>query len=208
MVNSASWEWTEAQQVALEVLVDRIQSQPILRHFDPSKRTVVFTDASDYAIGGWIGQEVEDSTDIKPVVFWSRKLRKAELNYAIPEKELLAIVALTEAYRPYVSGTEVAVKTDHKPLIWLQKQPTLSPRQVRWITKLQELNLKIEYLPGKLNCVADYLQPAVSPKCSVCAGRILDYDPGEPMAEVTAIEGQSVDIHLLDLKGDTGRQRC
>lgn len=209
LVDSAYWDWTEAQQVALEVLVDRIQSQPILRHFDLSKRAVVFKDASDYAIGGWIGQELEDSTNIKPVVFWSRKLRKAELNYAIPEKELLEIIALTEAHRPYVSGTEVVVKTDHKPLIWLQKQHTLSPRQARWITKLQELNLKIEYLPGKLKCVANKLsrQPVVSPKCSVYAGRILDYDPGETMAEVTAIEGQSVDIQAFDLEGDLERQR-
>jgi hypothetical protein len=93
------------------------------------------------------------------------------LNYAVPEKELLVIVALTDAHRPYFSGSNIVFKTDHKPLMWLQRQPILSPRQVRWVLKLQELNLKIEYLPGRLNSVADYLSrhTAVSPKCSICS---------------------------------------
>ncbi len=90
LVTSAPWEWTKSQQEALEYLVNRIQSGPVLSHFNPNKKTVVFTDASDFAIGGWIGQlEYEDEeSELKPVVFWSRKLQKAELNYAIPEKEL------------------------------------------------------------------------------------------------------------------------
>jgi transposase InsO family protein len=169
---------------------------------------VAFTDSSDYAIGGWIAQP-QASGKLQPVVFWSRKLQKAELAYAIPEKELLALVSLVEAHRPYFSGKDVVIRTDHRPLIWLQNQPVLSARQVRWVIKLQELNLKIEYLPGKFNHVADYLsrQPALSPKCSVCARRVLNYEPYPQGTDIVSIHQGPLDLQTIDITNDPKRQR-
>ena len=96
LTTSATWVWTSSQQQALEALVDHIQSEPLLNHF----KDHCFYWREWFRNRGWMSPEDPES-DVKPIHFWSRKLRTAELNYAIPEKELLAIVSLTEANRPY-----------------------------------------------------------------------------------------------------------
>ena len=59
--------------------------------FDPDKRIVVETDASDITLGGVISQP-DKLRRLYPVVFHSRKFSPTELNYDIHDKELLAIV--------------------------------------------------------------------------------------------------------------------
>jgi hypothetical protein len=75
----------------LKTLKATFISTPILRHFDPKLLTVIKTDPSDFAIGAILSQ-VEYSC-LKPVAFYSRKMDKAEINYEIHEKEMLAIIS-------------------------------------------------------------------------------------------------------------------
>ena len=82
-------------------------------------------------------------------------MNEHEIKYPVHEQELLAIITMIDHHGVCLSQ-EAIVKNDHKSLVWLQSQPFFSSRQVRWVMKLQEFNLKIEYLPGKLNNVADY----------------------------------------------------
>ena len=51
----------------------------------------------------------------------------------------------------------VLVYTDNSPLRYLQKNPKPSPRQVRWLEKLQRYDLKITHIPGRSNVAADAL---------------------------------------------------
>ena len=44
--------------------------------------------------------------------------------------------------------------TDHKPLVYLQTQPKLSRREVRWSEYLKMFRFKWQYRPGRIN-VAD-----------------------------------------------------
>lgn len=146
--------------------------------------------------------------DVSAVVYLDDILIYSETveDYIVKLREIFSLcrqhplVAISEAHRPYLLGKEVIVKTDHKPLVWLQNQPA---RQVRWVIKLQELNFKKEYLPGKLNCVAEYLsrQPAVSPRCSDCAKKIKEYDPQQDQASLGA------ELQLIDLAKDSARQK-
>ena len=67
----------------------------------------------------------------------------------------------------------------------------LSRRPSPWIPRLHNSwrNIKTSSrLPGKFNQAADYLsrQPAVPPKCSVCAERIKGYDSD---GGISAMEG-------------------
>jgi reverse transcriptase-like protein len=59
--------------------------------FDPEKQIWVHADASNYAIGAEISQCDKDGRR-RPVVFYSRKLLPAEMNYTTADKEMLAIV--------------------------------------------------------------------------------------------------------------------
>ena len=84
-------------------------------------------------------------------------MKPAELNYAVHEKELLAIISALKHWRHYLIGQEIDIYSDHNSLKYLETQPTLSRRQARWVETLQEYHIKIHYHPGKLNVVADAL---------------------------------------------------
>jgi hypothetical protein len=168
----SKWEWGDAQKEAVLILRHLITSAPVLRYFEADKETIVYTDASDYAIGGWIGQRHQDG--VHPVVFWSRKMTAAEQNYTTHEKELLAIVAMVQKHAYHLRGIQFVANTDHQALEFLQTQPNLTRRQARWIITLQEYDIKIRYFAGKWNTVADYLtrNPSVAPVCGHCNKRM------------------------------------
>lgn len=163
------FSWTPREQSAMIVLQYKLISAPVLVYFDPEATTVVYTDASAYAIGGWLGQHGSDKFD-QPILYYSRKLKVAETRYGTHERELLAIVEMLRVGRPYLEGRSFVVKTDHEALKWLNKQPHLSRRQATWIEKIQSYDMLIEYQPGKFNYVADALsrRPDYFPNCPRC----------------------------------------
>ena len=87
----------------------------------------------------------------------SRKLSSAEKNYPVHEKEMLALVDTLEEWRHYLLGVAVLVYTDNSALSYLQKNSKPSPRQVRWLEKMQRYDLKIYRIPGRSNVAADAL---------------------------------------------------
>jgi len=74
------------------------------------------TDASDFAIGAVLSQQVEGK--LHPVAFHSRKMDKAEINYEIHDKEMLAVVSAFKKWRRYLEGVrfQIIVYTDQKNL--------------------------------------------------------------------------------------------
>ncbi|GJP71460.1 hypothetical protein CLOP_g2294, partial [Closterium sp. NIES-67] len=73
---------------------------------------------------------------LQPIAYESRKLNPAERNYPVHDKELLAIVHAFKVWRCYLTGADVTVRTDHKSLQFIRAQPTLNPRQIRWLDYL------------------------------------------------------------------------
>src|SRR4051812_36700374 len=128
-----------------------MSNAPILIPADSTKPFEVTTDASDFAVGAVLSQ------DGKPVAFESRQMSPAEKNYAVHEKELLAIVHALKVWRHYLEGQEFTVITDHQSLRYLQTQDKLNRRQARWVELLQAYHFKILYKPGRTNVVADAL---------------------------------------------------
>jgi hypothetical protein len=92
------------------------------------------TDASDRAVGAVLEQDFGRGP--QPIAYFSRKLIPAELFYPVHEREQYAIVLACKRWRPYIDGQKVTVVTDHRSLIHLQTQPSLSKRQVRWMEVL------------------------------------------------------------------------
>jgi len=97
------WQWTEEAQNAFEILKRRFTTAPILRHFDPALPTVMETNASNFAIGAVLSQQVEGT--LHPVAFHLRKMDKAKINYEIHDKEMLAVVSAIKEWRRYLEGT-------------------------------------------------------------------------------------------------------
>lgn len=137
-----------------EKLKSLITQSPVLKYPDFNKKFKLVTDASTYAIGAVLQQ------DNHPICYASRTLNEHERNYSTTEKELLAIVWGTNYFRPYIYGAKFDLLTDHQPLKWLHTKTCgkdVNPRLYRWLLKLGEYNLNIDYIKGKENKVADFL---------------------------------------------------
>jgi hypothetical protein len=122
----------------------------MLAHFDVDLETWIETDASDYVIIAILSQIGRDCI-LRPVAFLSSKMSPAECNYAIYDKELMAIVRAFEEWRPELSdtGSILKVVSDHRTLEWFMTTKKLNCRQARWAEFLSEFNFRITYRPGK-----------------------------------------------------------
>lgn len=145
--------WGDAQQQAFDRLKKALQSAPILALPDPAKPFVLHTDASGFATGAVLQQD--QGQGLQPIAYLSGKMKPAELNYPVHEQELLAIINALRAFRHYLEGNKVVIKTDHKSLVYFQTQPMLSGRQARWLETLSRFDYTIEYIKGETNTVAD-----------------------------------------------------
>ena len=94
---------------------------PILIHPDYTKPFILYTDASDRAIGAVLTQEEEDGKH-HPINYKSRALRKHEKNYPITEKELLAVYWGVKKNKQYLDIQKFTVATDYSPLKYLHTQ--------------------------------------------------------------------------------------
>ena len=70
---------------------------------------------------------------------------------------MLAVVSALHGWRHYLLGKPFLLYTDNSAVSWFLKQPTLMPKQARWLQTLSEYNLQIIHKPGVQNVVADAL---------------------------------------------------
>ena len=150
----AAWNWTGRSQNAFDTIKEALTPAPVLRLPDNTKPFKLVCDASGTGIGAVLMQEEN------PVAFESRKLTQAEQHYTVTEQELLSVVHALRIFRCYCLGNPTRVVTDHKANTFLQEQKTLSSRQARWSTFLQDYDLAWKYKPGAKN-IADPLSRKV-----------------------------------------------
>ncbi|KAE8690983.1 cytochrome P450 78A7-like [Hibiscus syriacus] len=173
------WDWSTECQEAFEKIKEAMVSEPVLVLPDYTKPFVVFTDASDVAIGGVLMQEGH------PVAYESRKLNETERRYSVHEKEMTAVVHCLRTWRHYLLGSRFMVFTDNVANSYFLTQKKLSPKQARWQEFLAEFDFSIEYKPGKVNCVADGLSRryAIETVEGTLLERIKEGLPHDPVAE-------------------------
>ncbi|KAJ8472542.1 hypothetical protein ONZ45_g16617 [Pleurotus djamor] len=155
--HASEWIWSDAARNAFAQLKSMFLSAPVLRHFNPSLPLTLATDASDYAISGVL-QQPDDSGELHPVAFFSRKMSPAEINYDVHDKELLAIVDSFRDMRAWTLGSPhpIDVICDHKNLEYFMSSRILNRRQARWAMLLADFDFRLQWAPGSTN-VADAL---------------------------------------------------
>ena len=162
----ADWDWTPECETAWLTLKRKLMTFPGLRIFDSKLKTVLYTDSSMHHVGGVICQILNDESETLVVIaYYSRSLRGPELKYPIQQKEMLAIVACVTAFQHYLLCSEFYVRccTDHKTLVssfeGLSKM--VCDRITRWVQKICIYRMKLFFLPGCDNHVADLLSRAL-----------------------------------------------
>ena len=78
-------------------------SPAILKHFKPSWRTFLQTDASNYAMGAVLSQMDEKGREWV-ISFASKILKPAQQNYSVTEKECLACRMGHRTFQDYLAG--------------------------------------------------------------------------------------------------------
>ena len=100
------WHWTKNYAKAVQVVKETLSSVDTLTYYDPKLPLTLSCDASPVGVGAVISHVFPDGKE-KPIVYASRKLTKAETNYAQIQKEALSIVFGVQKFRQYTVGQEV-----------------------------------------------------------------------------------------------------
>ena len=133
---------------------------PILAFADFKKPFQLETDASKEGLGAILLQE-SGNGQFHPVAFTSRELKGGEPKCHSSKLEFLALIwAVTEQFLEYLQYQPFTVQTDNNPLTYILTTPNLDALGHRWVAALARYNMKLEYLKGSNNKVADALSHA------------------------------------------------
>lgn len=146
-------EWTEKLSEEFETVKEAAASAETLFHFEEGLEIILRTDASDFAVGGVVTQVTEEGE--RPILFLSKKLSRAQRNYSVSDKEMLAIFFCIRTAHQLLAGRRFTVYSDHRPLE--STKSSASPRIERMKIALQEYSFEIKYLKGEENATADLM---------------------------------------------------
>jgi len=107
---------------------------------------ILDTDASNIGIGVVLSQKQEEEERV--IAYFIRVLSKAERNYCVTRRELLAIIDSIKFFRHYLLGRKFLIRTDHVSLKWLMSFRDLEGQLARWLERLQEYEFEIIHRKG------------------------------------------------------------
>ena len=182
----------------------RCMTAPILVFTDFKKPFQLETDASKEGLGAVLLQESDDG-QYHPVAFASQELRGGEPKYHSSKLEFLALKwAVTEQFCEYLQHQPFTIRMDNNPLTYILTTPNLDALGHHWVAALSGYNMKLEYLKGSNNKVADALSQVSMQKLDEeTVAELLNctQNGSTPRAEMANIhvieEGERVDQEVI-----------
>ena len=156
-LKSEELELTPEALKVFEELKMKCMTAPVLVVADFKKPFCLVTDASKEGLGAILLQESDDG-QYHLVAFASRELKGGEPKYHSSKLEFLALKwAVTEQFHEYLQYQPFTVRMDNNLLTYILTTPNLDALGHRWVAALAGYNMKLEYLKGSDNKVADAL---------------------------------------------------
>ena len=168
-----SFVWTEDHQEEFTRVKKLLTSDPLVKPFDISLKTELYTDASK--LNGLGFALIQREADGRPrlIQCGSCLLSPAEKNYAVVELEALGAAYAMNKARYYLDGIEhFELFVDHRPLVGLfakQLADIDNNRLLRIRLKTTAFNFTVTWRPGKNHCIADALSrfPVFQPQTDI-----------------------------------------
>jgi len=166
--------WTHEDTTAFEMIRDSVSSALPLAFLQESGQIILYTDASDQALGGHLvqiqrlpGSSVDQEVTI---AFVSKKFTDVQRRWSTTDKECYAILFSIEKLRHMLGGRRFSVRTDHACLSHWINDSIHSLKIQRWKLKLSEFDFDVTHIAGLQNNVADVLS-------RLCAGTSAKVEP-------------------------------
>jgi RNase H-like domain found in reverse transcriptase/Integrase zinc binding domain len=222
--DKVSFRWTHTEQRAFEEVKNLTElarnhsRRPLVYGKDASQVWMV-TDGCSTGVAGVVSQG-EDWKTATVAAFYSAKLNNAQRNYPVHEIEMLAGIETMLRHKDVLQGVHFKWVTDHKGLIYLLNQKTLSGRQARWLEKISSFEFEVVYVAGSENVLADALSRiysddspgTVRARSEFTSFDVMDEDPVETTSDMVMLAGINAvvathrDSRLKKIPGaETGR---
>ncbi len=168
--------WNEICVQVFDNLKKQVSSISVLRHFDLKRQAILKIDASNY-VKDEILSQYDDERVLHSMIFYSKSMIFAEINYHIYDKKLLVIIRCFEHWRPELKCTELLIQMfiDHQTLKIFMKNKQLSRWQVNYLNILSKFNFQIIFRSGKMNTKVDALIRMSLANVSESAQRLEDH---------------------------------
>ena len=137
------FHWNPKTHKAFEQLKHCLTSTPILAFTSMNEPFILYTDASQFAIGAVLAQ-VQNGLE-RVICYASNSLNKVKSRYSTTKRELLVIVDYTRHFKHYLLGRRFKILTDHRALQWLPNFKDPDALTARWLEKLAAFDYEIEH---------------------------------------------------------------
>ena len=166
--------WNSDCQKAFDRLKESLIQAPILGFPNIQDQYFLDCDASSAAIGAVLSQLQNGQERV--IAYFSKTLNKAQRQYCVTRRELLAIVEAVKFFHQYLYGVSFIVRTDHGSIQWLRNFKNPSSILARWLEVLSIYRFEIKYRAGSQHKNSDGLSRRPCTSCTYCEKREEEQD--------------------------------
>ena len=153
----AVFKWTEECNNAFKLLKENLMEEPVLISPQVNKDYVIHCDTSKYSYSGILQQTRPGTDQLAPVAYFSGNFDKAQVKWNITEKEAYATYKSVKRFAFYITGAKTTVFSNHKPFKNFFEGGMNIAKLDRWSLELQEFDISLEFIQGKLNKIVDVI---------------------------------------------------
>jgi len=172
---NTSFVWNEICVQVFDNLKKQVSLILILRHFNSKRQAILKINALNY-VKDEILSQYNDKKVLHSMIFYSKSMIFAEINYHIYDKKLLVIIQCFEHWRFELKCIELLIQMfiDHQTLKIFMKNKQLSRWQVNYLNILSKFNFQIIFKSGKINIKVNALIRMLLVNVSESAQRLKD----------------------------------
>ncbi len=149
---NTSFVWNKICVQVFDNLKKQVSSISILCHFDLKQQAILKINALNY-VKNEILSQYNDEKVLHLMIFYSKSMIFAEINYHIYDKKLLVIIRCFEHWRLELKCIKLLIQIfiDHQALKIFMKNKQLSRWQVNYLNILLKFNFQIIFKSDKMN---------------------------------------------------------